>query len=121
MGKETSTNNLNKQSLEAMCPMLFAIEQINGRWKILLLYYISLGAHRFGKLKQVLPNITTKMLSQQLRELEADDFLTRTVFAEVPPRVEYELTAKTKSLLPILYDLKDWGQKQKKKAVKELS
>lgn len=103
--------------MEKMCPMLFAVQQINGRWKILILWYISLGANRFGKLKQVLPNITTKMLSQQLRELETDEFLTRTVFAEVPPRVEYELTAKAKSLVPILKDLKDWGQKQKKKAL----
>jgi DNA-binding HxlR family transcriptional regulator len=119
--KENSTNNANKTQLKAMCPMLYAMEQLNGRWKILLLWYINLGANRFGKLKQSIPNITTKMLTQQLRELETSGLISRKIFAEMPPRVEYALTTKAKTLVPILTELNKWGIKDKKRLVSNLS
>jgi DNA-binding HxlR family transcriptional regulator len=118
MKKENSSNSQNSIYLKEKCPLLHTMEQINGRWKILLLWYISLGANRFGKLKQGIPTITTKMLSQQLRELEADELLTRTIFAEMPPRVEYALTEKSKRLFPILEKLYEWGVDEKERANK---
>jgi DNA-binding HxlR family transcriptional regulator len=120
MKKEKSTNTANSNFLQDKCPMYYAMEQINGRWKILLLWYINLGANRFGKLKQNIPNITTKMLSQQLRELEDDNLLIRTIFAEMPPRVEYALTRKSKLLIPVLQKLNAWGAAQKVKDKKKL-
>ena len=120
MKKENSTNNQNDSLIKEKCPMMYAMEQINGRWKILLLWYINLGATRFGKLRQSIPNITTKMLSQQLKELERDGLITRTIFAEMPPRVEYALTEKTKHLTPILEQLNAWGKNEKEKAMEKL-
>ena len=121
MRKASSTNNHNRKALETMCPMFYAMQLLNGRWKVLILWYISLGANRFGLLKQNIPAITTKMLSQQLRELEADGLLIRTIFAEMPPRVEYTLTAKTTSLIPALEALNNWGKKEKKKDLRTLA
>lgn len=120
MRKNNSTNSQNKSSLEDICPMLYAMQQINGRWKVLILWYVKLGANRFGKLRKALPSITTKMLTQQLRELEADSLLNRTIFAEMPPRVEYELTEKAQSLAPILSKLNDWGLNEKNKMLKDI-
>ena len=74
----------------------------------------------FGKLKQTIPSITTKMLTQQLRELEASGLISRKIFTEIPPRVEYALTAKAKTLVPILTELNKWGMKDKKKLVNSL-
>jgi DNA-binding HxlR family transcriptional regulator len=74
---------------------------------------------RYGELKKNLSQISERMLTLQLRELEADGMLTRTVFAEVPPRVEYELTAIGKALVPICLELSDWGTKHRALAVSQ--
>jgi DNA-binding HxlR family transcriptional regulator len=74
------------------CAIEFAMEVLGGRWKLAILKQLSLGTHRFGELKRAMPTITQRMLTRQLRELEADGLLTRTVYREVPPRVEYTLT-----------------------------
>jgi DNA-binding HxlR family transcriptional regulator len=75
---------------------------------------------RYGELKKNLSQISERMLTLQLRELEADGMLTRTVFAEVPPRVEYELTAIGKALVPICLELSDWGTKHRALVVSQL-
>ena len=90
--------------------MQYALAQIGGRWKILLLWYIHLGANRFGLLKQRLP-ATGKMISQQLKELESSGLLTKTSYAELPPRIEYCLTEKAYGLLTVLEQLNEWGRK----------
>lgn len=87
-----------------------AMDQLSGRWKILLLWYIHLGLNRFGLIRKRLPKLTTKMLSQQLRELENDGLLTRTIYPEMPPRVEYAVTASAEALIPILQQLNEWGR-----------
>jgi DNA-binding HxlR family transcriptional regulator len=115
MKKITSTNALNQEALTIKCPLLFAMEQLNGRWKILLIWYIHLGLNRFGLIRKQLPNLTTKMLSQQIKELEADGLLIRTIYPEMPPRVEYTLTAKALSLIPIFEQLNQWGVVEKSK------
>ena len=92
------------------CPMVRAINVIGGRWKPIILHILSEESlQRFGELKKKIPPVTQKMLTQHLRELEADGLIKRQVYAEVPPRVEYSLAAKGKDLVPILNDLYDWG------------
>ncbi len=92
------------------CPVETSLELISGKWKPRLLWKLhQKGALRFGEFRRQLPGITPKMLTQQLRELERDGLLLRTVYAEVPPRVEYRLSALGESLGPILDALADWG------------
>lgn len=109
MKKTQSTNSFNLLDMKTKCPLLHAMEQLNGRWKILLLWYIYLGLNRFGLIKKELPTLTSKMLSQQIKEMETDGLVIRTIFAEMPPRVEYSLTPKALALIPILKLLNSWG------------
>ena len=111
MRKLTSTNCSNETELASICPMHNVMRVLGGRWKIALLYFIHQKHNRFGLLQKKMPFITTKMLSQQLKELEQDKLVNRKIFAEMPPRVEYSLTKKGKSLLPILEELYNWGEK----------
>ena len=97
------------------CPVESALAIIGGRWKGVVLYWLSTRKMRFGELRRLLPNCTQRMLTLQLRELEQDGLVKRTVFAEVPPRVEYELTPFGKSLEPILLGLKEWGERYKRR------
>eukprot|EP01035_Chromulina_nebulosa_P036430 gene36430-49075_t len=82
---------------------------IGGKWKTIVLWYLRKGSKRFGELKKQIPPITEKMLSLQLKELERDNIVKRTVYPEVPPRVEYELTEEGKTLLPLLEKMAEWG------------
>jgi DNA-binding HxlR family transcriptional regulator len=92
------------------CPMVAAINVIGGKWKPVVLHMLSEETMRFGELKKNIPPISQKMLTQQLRELELDGIVKRTVYAEVPPRVEYSLTERGATLKPILEDLYQWGR-----------
>jgi DNA-binding HxlR family transcriptional regulator len=109
MRKENSTNNINRESILNQCPVNFTLGLIGGRWKTLILFNLQDKPLRFSELKRALPGVTEKMLTQQLRELEADNLLTRTVYAEVPPRVEYTLTDLGKSLRPVMNNIAQWG------------
>lgn len=91
------------------CPVKATLELIGGKWKTMILYLISLEINRFGKMTMVLRDISKQMLTSQLRELEADGLIERVIYAEIPPRVEYFLTEKGKSLLPLIAQMKDWG------------
>jgi DNA-binding HxlR family transcriptional regulator len=92
------------------CPMVAAINRIGGKWKPIILHILSEGTMRFGEIKRLIPPVSQKMLTQQLRELEADGIVHRKVFAEVPPRVEYSLTKRGETLKPVLQALYTWGQ-----------
>lgn len=92
------------------CPINAAITVIGGKWKIPILYSLRTGVMRFSALQRALPDVTQKMLTQQLRELEKDGLVARKVYAEVPPRVEYSVTPLAKDLEPILDQLCNWGQ-----------
>lgn len=83
---------------------------LGGKWKILILWHLKDQTRRFGELKRLMPEITEKMLIQQLRELESDSILARTVYSEVPPKVEYSFTDYGRSLEPVLHALCDWGE-----------
>ncbi|MDQ0063339.1 winged helix-turn-helix transcriptional regulator [Paenibacillus harenae] len=87
-----------------------SLEIIVGKWKpIILLHLLHGGTKRFGELKRLLPDITQKMLTTQLRELEEQDIITRKVYPEVPPRVEYSVTEYGRGLYGILQQMYEWG------------
>ena len=107
--KPTSSYTVNEQEIASHCPILSSLYFIGGRWKISILWNLNNGTNRFGLMKSRIIGISDKMLTTQLRELEADGFINREVFAEVPLRVEYSLTTLGQSLIPILSDLSQWG------------
>lgn len=92
------------------CPVEAALEQISGKWKGLVIYHLLGGTHRFSDLKRKVGSVTQRSLTKQLRELEADGIVDRTVYAVVPPKVEYSLTEKGRRLLPVIESLHSWGQ-----------
>jgi DNA-binding HxlR family transcriptional regulator len=87
-----------------------AVGMISGRWKLEILWLLSHGIHRFGELKRGLPGITQHMLTAQLRALEKDGLIKRTIYAEVPPRVEYEITPNARRLRPIFIEIVKWAE-----------
>jgi DNA-binding HxlR family transcriptional regulator len=93
------------------CPVEACLEVIGGKWKGVILYYLLDGTKRFGELRRLLPNITQRMLTLQLRELEEDGVINRKVYAQVPPKVDYSLTEFGRTLEPVIYLMKDWGEK----------
>jgi DNA-binding HxlR family transcriptional regulator len=93
----------------AACPVTRTMRVISGRWKPLILYHLRHGPRRFNELRRLIPSITQRMLTQHLRELQADGVVSRQVFEIVPPRVEYALTDLGRSLMPILSAMADWG------------
>jgi len=101
MGRKIITNANN-------CPMTHAMNILGGKWKPIILYLLSNGTLRFGKFFIFIPTISRKVLTDQLRELEADGLIIRKKYAEIPPRVEYSLSEKGKSLIPILVRLTEW-------------
>ena len=92
------------------CPAETTLEVIGGRWKVPILWHLLQGTRRFSELRRALDGVTQKMLTQQLRELESQRIVTRKVYAEVPPKVEYSLTADGKSLKPVVEAMCKWGK-----------
>lgn len=89
--------------------MRTTVNVLGGKWKLLLLSYLSAGPRRYGEMRRLVPEISEKMLIQELRALEADGLLRRTVHHTVPPRVDYELTGPGQQLPPVLEALLTWG------------
>lgn len=92
------------------CAVEATLELIDGKWKGVILYHLLRETMRFNALRRLLPNVTQRMLTMQLRELEEDGFIHREVFAQVPPKVEYSMTAHGRTLEPVVMALKDWGE-----------
>lgn len=106
----------NDDSCHFGCSVEAAIAAIGGKWKGVILYHLSTSEHkRFNELHRLMPTITQRMLTRQLRDLESDKIVYRKVYAEVPPRVEYGLTAFGRTLLPVLAELEKWGKQYLKK------
>jgi DNA-binding HxlR family transcriptional regulator len=96
----------------AHCPAEITLAMIGGRWKVLILYQLFSGVKRFSELQRGVAGITQKMLTQQLRELERDGIVQRTVYPQVPPKVEYRLTPRGESLKPVVQAMCKWGAAQ---------
>ncbi len=92
------------------CPVEVTLEIIGGRWKSVVLYHLLGRTQRFGELRKLLPGVTQRMLTLQLRELENDGVIHREVYRQIPPKVEYSLTDFGRSLEPILRALLAWGE-----------
>ncbi|WP_423064346.1 winged helix-turn-helix transcriptional regulator [Burkholderia cepacia] len=101
MTNETEGVNMHDEMRRA-----FAL--LSGKWKLEIMWLLNQRIYRFGELRKAIPGITQHMLTAQLRELEADGLISRTVFAEVPPRVEYEITEKARGLGPTMQALTAW-------------
>lgn len=95
------------------CEKELTLSVISGKWKIVIIWYLGKeGSHRFSELQRLLPKVTQKMLSSQLKELMDDGIIKREAYPEVPPRVEYSLTELGKTLMPIIELMYDWGKKR---------
>ncbi|WP_339627570.1 helix-turn-helix domain-containing protein [uncultured Maribacter sp.] len=99
--------------------LLYCMDLIGGKWKPIILFNISKGINRFNKLFNEIEGINRQMLSKQLKELEKSGILERTLFPEIPPRVEYTLTPLGKSLMTVVQAMNRWGQKQQVKVPKK--
>ena len=110
--KKNSTYSRNEQCI-IDCDLTYVVYKIGGRWKLLILSKLENKKLRFSELKKEFSYITERMLTLQLRALEQDGLVKRTVYAEVPSRVEYELTAMALELGPIFKQLSDWGNKHR--------
>ncbi|MCY8083654.1 transcriptional regulator HypR [Bacillus inaquosorum] len=92
------------------CPVEFTLDVIGGKWKGILFYHMIDGKKRFNEFRRICPSITQRMLTLQLRELEADGIVHREVYHQVPPKVEYSLTEFGRTLEPIVLQMKEWGE-----------
>jgi len=90
------------------CPAETALELVSGRWKLMVIFWLLQGEHRFNALQRNLGGITHRTLARQLREMESDGLVERRDYREIPPRVDYRLTARGRSLQPILQAMEDW-------------
>ncbi len=93
----------------SFCPVTRTMSVIGGKWKPIIMWTVRGAARRFGEIRKMIPGITQKMLTQQLRELERDGIISRKVYAVVPPMVEYSLTEYGRTLTPILDAMAEWG------------
>ncbi len=100
-----------KQNIETQA-LDYGMEMIGGKWKPIILYHVNKGTNRFNKLFSEIEGINRQMLSKQLKSLERSGILDRTLYGEIPPRVEYTLTSLGKSLLPVVEAITQWGQNQ---------
>ena len=108
------TENKIVEAVLPACPVETTLTLIGDKWKVLILRDLMTGTKRFGELRRSVGNVSQKVLTAQLRDMEQKGLVSRTVFAEVPPRVEYSLTELGKSLSPVLDALRVWGEDYKK-------
>ena len=92
------------------CPVEATLRVIDGRWKVLVIHHLLDGTKRFSELHRALPGISHRTLSKQLRELEADGIIDRKMYPQIPPKVEYSLTASGRTLRPVLLAMHEWGE-----------
>ena len=108
----------NKDFNPHNCGVTHFLNRIGGKWKVLIIYAISIKCNRFSLLQKAIPHISKQMLVNQLRELEEDKIIDRIIYPEVPPRVEYKITVYGRSLMPIIHIIQQWGLKDLKKQSK---
>ena len=107
---QAGTSSLVYREKEYTCGIDVTLAVVGGKWKASILWHLALETMRFSELQRQFTETTRKMLTQQLRELEADGLVHREVYPQVPPKVEYSLTEKGRSISPILEQMCDWGR-----------
>ncbi len=105
----------NKNPAPPQCSYDYAFQRIGGKYKARILWQLNSGVKRYGQLKKLLPDITTKMLTQALRELEADELIKRHAYPELPPRVEYSLDVSGREMIPAIKIFSTWAIEQMEK------
>jgi len=100
---------MSQMQEEYSCPIKLTMDIIGGKWKITILWFLNGGTKRFSEIKRFIPNITQKMLTQQLREMEENNLIERKVYAQVPPKVEYTSTVHGQRLQEIFSQMSQWG------------
>jgi DNA-binding HxlR family transcriptional regulator len=103
---------MKNKTKTAFCAVDYAFQRIGGKYKGRILWVLRDGCLRYGELNRAVVGITPKMLTQTLKELEADELITRKVYLEVPPKVEYSLTETGMELIPFISQMRSWGEKQ---------
>jgi DNA-binding HxlR family transcriptional regulator len=103
---------MKNKTRKAYCAVDYAFQRIGGKYKGRILWVLRDGLLRYGELSRAVVGITPKMLTQTLKELEADNLIARKVYLEVPPKVEYSLTETGKELIPFISQMRNWGEKQ---------
>lgn len=101
----------NKDFNPNNCGVTHFLNRIGGKWKVLIIYCVNAKKNRFSLLQKTIPDISKQMLVNQLRELEEDGILERTIFPEIPPRVEYSISEYGKTLMPIISVIQEWGER----------
>ena len=114
MDDSTPRRSRQRKAGRTGCAVEATLSVIGGVWKPVLVFHLLNGKLRFNALCRAIPSATPRMITLQLRELEADQIVKRTVFPEVPPKVEYELTELGQSLAPVLLNMRDWGERLQK-------
>jgi DNA-binding HxlR family transcriptional regulator len=97
-------------NLPTKCPLTAALYAVGGKWSLICLYWLDSGTRRFNELRRLMPDISHKVLTTTLRGLEDEGLICRTVYPEVPPRVEYSISGHGETVLPILQAVRAWGQ-----------
>ncbi|MGC4108183.1 MAG: helix-turn-helix domain-containing protein [Thermomicrobiales bacterium] len=110
-------SNERAYRMEIECPVELTLDVIGGKWKGATLYHLIDGPKRFGELRREVPRVTQRMLTLQLREMEADGLVHREVYPEVPPRVEYSLTDFGRTLVPMIHAMMAWGAEHRDKVL----
>ena len=109
MRKENSTNSLNEAEILHDCPITATFNIIGGRWKVIILWHLRNQAMRYGELNRAIPNISQKMLTQQLKALVENGFIEKKDYQQIPPKTDYKLSPLGDSFIPILQQIHDWG------------
>jgi DNA-binding HxlR family transcriptional regulator len=119
MGKRkiASTNLQNERFISATCDLTYAVCLLSGRWKLLILCHLQDGILRYSEIRSKIPGITERMLTVQLREMEKDGLVYRTVHLGFPPHVDYRLTEMSSELIPVWEVLENWGATHRKNAI----
>ncbi len=113
MRKLNSTNHINEKIITEKCPITSTMLAVGGRWKLIIIWHLRVETLRYNEIRKAIPNISEKMLIQQLKELIMSGWVLKNDFKEIPPRTEYSLTNLGKSFVPILNSIYEWGNENK--------
>jgi DNA-binding HxlR family transcriptional regulator len=111
IGPKEDNAVMSQRSVSTECPLTAALNAVGGKWSLICLYWLDSGTRRFNELRRLMPAISHKVLAATLRDLEHEGLVSRTVYAEVPPRVEYSISRHGETLRPLIESVRVWGHK----------